>query len=216
MRHAAQTITEKLHTELHTGFSAMQNFTSVIALSAVRDIQTVANTAVDVWEQTTDASQQLASSIGKELAVVRKDLIQYGQDLSSSLKLKIQEARDRRKTRLRKRLTRARKAAGKIEEAAVETTTEMIDSGSNVINRLLKAGSSRLGLPALDHSEQSTYEPAKDPVAHEYQQIMARLKLLQSLVGENKQLGRKELRALKKEIRSGTRQAKKLRRALDG
>lgn len=93
MRHAAKGISEKVSTEIGAGIWATKNVTTQLALYVTRDIQLAANTAVSVFNNAAKASNKTASNLGKDLVLVQKGISTFGENVSRSIKSKVESAR---------------------------------------------------------------------------------------------------------------------------
>ncbi|KAK0248847.1 hypothetical protein LTR91_002200 [Friedmanniomyces endolithicus] len=81
----ARTLGEKLQMELLAGAAATKNVTTQLAVQMTRDLQIFVNAAASMVVKVDQALNKTAYAVGKDLAVVSKDIVAFGKSIRKSV-----------------------------------------------------------------------------------------------------------------------------------
>jgi hypothetical protein len=216
IRHTAQSISEKFVVELGRSIAATHNVTTHVARYVTRDLQVIADTAIAVYDQVLATSNMTIATITKDCVLVQQGFMRFVSVLSEGVKAKVDAIKVR--TAARKSLRKSRKTLKRLENVLRHQAAGK-DAGDDA-----KESSSTTGIVANgdDASKLSgkTTSPhietavrAVDRAQGLLKALRKRLKIAEREGAPSKQ-HRKDMRELRKKIRTQEKDVLKLEREL--
>jgi hypothetical protein len=216
IRHTAQSLSERFVVELGQCIAATHDITTNTARYVTRDLQVISDTAIAIYDQVLATSNMTIAIITKDYILVQQGFMHFVSVVCEDLKAKVDAIKVR--TAARKSLRRSRKTLKRLENVlrhqVVSDDARGDAEGSSSTRGVVADGGDASKLPGKSTSPHiETAVRAVDRAQGLLKALRKRLKIAERDGALSKQ-HRKDMRELRKKIRTQERDVLKLEKEL--